>query len=271
MDKFTRNQRICLITKYLTENPNKVINLSIFTDAFNAAKSTVSEDLLIIKDMLLRFGEGRIETIAGASGGVKYVSKISDEESKLFVQKLCSILNDKDRIISGSFIYTTDIMCNPDIIKKAASILSSKFEDMDIDYVVTVETKGIPLAFEVSKILGKQLVVVRRENKITEGSSVTINYMSGSTDRIQNMILSKKALAQGSKCIFIDDFMRGGGTAQGIMSMLKEFECTLCGIGVLIDKKNVSHKLVNDYVSIVDFYENSENNLPAFKPSKIFL
>ena len=26
-----------------------------------------------------------------------------------------------------------------------------------------------------------------------------------------------------SKCIFIDDFMKGGGTAQGIKDLLKEF------------------------------------------------
>ena len=48
---------------------------------------------------------------------------------------------------------------------------------MDVDYVVTVETKGIPLAYEVAKSLGVQLVIVRRDNKVTEGPTVTINYV----------------------------------------------------------------------------------------------
>lgn len=35
----------------------------------------------------------------------------------------------KDRIIPGNFLYVTDIMCNPQIIKQAANILSSFFQE----------------------------------------------------------------------------------------------------------------------------------------------
>ena len=70
MEKFTRNQRIAAITKTLIESPNKVINLNTFTELFNAAKSTVSEDLFVIKDILNKLNLGRVDTISGASGGV---------------------------------------------------------------------------------------------------------------------------------------------------------------------------------------------------------
>lgn len=252
MDKYSRNARIAAITKILIESPNKVINLNKFVDIFNAAKSTISEDLVVIKDILLKLSMGRIETIAGAAGGVKYVSGMSADESKRFAEDLCNIMKSKDRIIPGNFLYLTDIMFNPEIIHKAAVILSMSFCKMDIDYVVTVETKGVPLAYEVAKMLGVQLVVVRRENKITEGSTVSINYVSGSTRRIQNMSLSKKALRKGSNCIFVDDFLKGGGTAFGIMDLLREFECTLSGIGVLVDNVDIPKKLVHDYVAIVN-------------------
>ena len=53
---------------------------------------------------------------------------------------------------------------------------------MNIDYIVTVETKGIPLAYEVAKNLGIELVIIRRDNKITEGPTVTINYVSGQVE-----------------------------------------------------------------------------------------
>ena len=59
-------------------------------------------------------------------------------------------------------------------------MLSSCFKDMDVDYVITVETKGIPLAYEVARNLGVQLVIARRESQVTEGPTVTINYVSGS-------------------------------------------------------------------------------------------
>lgn len=65
MDKFTRNQRIAIIMKILTENPNKIINLNNFTELFNAAKSTISEDLFVVKDILNKMNVGKVETISG--------------------------------------------------------------------------------------------------------------------------------------------------------------------------------------------------------------
>lgn len=52
MDKLTRNQRVCAIIKILMENPNKTIGLNLFSQKFNAAKSTISEDLVIVRETL---------------------------------------------------------------------------------------------------------------------------------------------------------------------------------------------------------------------------
>ncbi len=202
---------------------------------------------------------------------MKFINGVSDEKSKEFAEELCINLSKKDRIIPGNFLYVTDIMCNPQIIKQAAKILSSFFSGEHIDYVITVETKGIPLAYEVANLLGVQLVVVRRENKLTEGSTLSINYVSGSSGRVQNMYVSKDAIKKNSNCIFIDDFMKAGGTALGIINLLKEFESKLLGIGgVLIDNTDITKKLVNDYFSIIDFNGFDDNGNIVVRPSKLF-
>lgn len=270
MDKFSRNQRVAAITKILIENPNKVVTLSSFTELFNAAKSTISEDIVILKETFSRLALGRIETISGAAGGVKYICGTSKEESIKFAEDLCDILRNKERIIPGNFLYMTDIMCFPEIIHKAAVILASLFNDLGLDYVVTVETKGVPLAYEVAKMLGVDLVIVRRENKVTEGSTVSINYVSGSSKRIQAMSLSKKAMKGGSSCIFIDDFMKAGGTAFGIIDLLKEFNSKLLGIGFLMDNVEPEKKLITDYRAIIDFQGIDENGVAILTPSKMF-
>ena len=46
--KFKRTERIGAIVKILSDNPNKIYTLSFFTEKFNAAKSTISEDLLVV-------------------------------------------------------------------------------------------------------------------------------------------------------------------------------------------------------------------------------
>ncbi|MGG7144016.1 pur operon repressor [Clostridium nigeriense] len=269
MEKLSRNSRVVAITKILTENPNKVIGLNKFSDLLNAAKSTISEDIVIVREILEKLEMGKVETISGAAGGIKYIPGIENESMKKFAENLCEMLKDKSRIVPGNFIYVTDLMYNPQIVSKAGVILSSVFYDNNVDYVVTVETKGIPLAYEVARNLGIPLVIIRRDNKVTEGSTVTINYVSGTSGRIQQMSLSKRSMKPKSKCIFIDDFLRGGGTAQGIKDLLNEFESELIGIGVLIDNIGVTQKRVDEYISIVELKNLEDEQGLEVRPSSL--
>ncbi|WP_040213862.1 pur operon repressor [Clostridium polynesiense] len=253
MEKLTRNSRISAITRILTDNPNRIISFNYFSELLNSAKSTISEDMVIVKDTMEKMNFGKVLTIAGAAGGVKYIPDISIESKKEFAEEICRLLKDKSRVVPGNFIYMTDIMFKPRVVSMAGVILASHFYDKDVDYVVTVETKGVPLAYEVAKNLGVQLVTVRRENKVTEGPTVSINYVSGSSGRIQNMSLARRSLNKGSKCIFIDDFMRAGGTAKGIKDLLNEFESELVGIGVLVESVSAGRKLVEERISILEF------------------
>ena len=133
--KFKRTERIGAIVKILSDNPNKIYTLSFFTEKFNAAKSTISEDIVIIREVLSKLDMGEIETISGAAGGIRFVSTIGNNRAKKFAMELCDLLKDDERVIAGNFIYMTDLMCNPTIIGKAGVILSSCFKNMDIDYV----------------------------------------------------------------------------------------------------------------------------------------
>lgn len=267
MEKLSRNTRVSIITKILMENPNKIIGLNRFSELLNAAKSTISEDIFIVRESLEKKDMGTIETIAGAAGGIKFVPNIGEEERNKFIQELCDVMSANNRLVASQFIYVTDLMFDPTIIGKAGIILASFFKKTLVDYIVTVETKGIPLAYEVAKNLGVPMVVARRDSKVTEGSTLSINYVSGTSGRIQQMCLSKKALKNGSRCIFIDDFMRGGGTAKGIIDLLREFDSELVGIGVLVDNKIASNKLAKDYISLVDVVQLEEEGGIKIIPS----
>ena len=69
--------------------------------------------------------------------------------------------------------------------------------------------KGVPLANAVANILNVPFVIVRRDLKITEGSTVLVNYASGSSDRIEKMFLSKRSLKPNSRVLIVDDFLKG--------------------------------------------------------------
>ena len=84
------------------------------------------------------------------------------------------------------------------------------------------------------------------------------------------MALSKKSMKSNSRCIFIDDFMKGGGTAVGIKDLLKEFDSELVGIGVLVDNQAIEKKLVDEFVSVVELQAVDKSPIIDVQPSKIF-
>ena len=194
---------------------------------------------------------GKVETIAGASGGVKYVPYMNLDNTRKTLDEICDVIRDETRIIPGSFLYMSDIIYNPTYVRKMGKIFATKFMDKNIDYVITIETKGIPLALMTANYLNIPLVIVRNDNKVTEGSTVSMNYISGSTGKIQTMYVSKRAIKNGANVLIIDDFMKGGGTAKGLLDLMKEFDATVKGIGVMIATSSPEEKLIDGYLPLI--------------------
>ncbi len=251
MEKLQRSERIAVLIKLLSDSPSKVFTLGGFTEMFGSAKSTISEDIDVVQSLLEKYGLGTVESISGASGGVRFVPVLSDTQVWNILDELSKELSKKERILPGGYLYMLDIIYNPQIICDIGRILTSRFHSKNIDYIVTMETKGIPLAFITAKYLNVPLIIVRHNNEATDGASVNINYVSGSSKKIQAMVLPMKALKRNSKILFVDDFMKGGGTAKGIIELVREFDCEVVGIGVLIETSEPSKKLVEDYYSLL--------------------
>lgn len=250
MDKSSRKERIAVILGTLMKYPNKQYSLTYFGNLLNAAKSTLSEDLKIIRETLFRFGLGAIEVAAGAGGGVRYIPFLPAEEEKEFLAETAKKLSDPSRILPGGFIYTIDILLNAEYADRMGAILARKFFDTRPDFIITAETKGIPLAISVARAMGKPLVIARRDSRITEGSVVTINYLSGSSRRLQTMSLSKRAVHEGQRALVIDDFIAGGGTVKALCDMMKEFNVFVTGCGAAIATAKPEKKRVESFYSL---------------------
>ncbi|MDI9419446.1 MAG: pur operon repressor [Firmicutes bacterium] len=246
-----RSHRIAVIAKTLTQRPYHLFSLTDFARMFGAAKSSLSEDLAVIKAAFADMGMGKIETLPGAAGGVRYVPKISGTELFTRINRLCRKLSDPGRILPGGFIYLNDLTSDPVVIDEIGEIFAAYFAAAAPQYIVTVETSGIPLAMATAHYLNVPMVVVRRISQAVDGSVVTVNYLSGSSQRIQTMSLARRALPEGSRVLLVDDFMRAGGTLRGLTELMAEFESDVVGMGILIETKRPAAKLVKDYVSFI--------------------
>ena len=231
--KLKRSERIVVMTQYLLENPNKLIPLTYFVSKFNQAKSSISEDIHIIKTGFKEENIGEITTLAGVNGGVIFKPILVEADAQKIVDNFLEKIRNDHRLLAGGYIFMSDITGNPSLLNKLGRLIATVYKNKEIDAVVTVATKGIPVAYAVASILNKPVVIIRRDNKVTEGTTVAINYVSGSTKKIETMILSKRSLQSGSRVLLIDDFLRGGGVMRGMESLMNEFDAEVVGKAIL--------------------------------------
>ncbi|MEA4928661.1 MAG: pur operon repressor [Candidatus Limiplasma sp.] len=235
MDRIRRNERLAALTKILTTSPNRIYTLSHFCDLFGAAKSTMSEDIDILKDVLATFSLGRLDTVTGAAGGVRFRPSIGRTEAHRLIADLCTELMQPSRLLPGGFLYLSDILSDPALVRSMGTILAEPYFESAPDFVLTMETKGIPVALMTAEALGVPLVIARRMSNVFEGTAVNINYVTGSSGHIETMSLSRRAVQAGQRALIVDDFLKGGGTARGMIDLMGEFAVEVIGMAFVME------------------------------------
>ncbi|WP_027108029.1 pur operon repressor [Lacticigenium naphthae] len=249
--KYKRSERMIDMTYYLLEHPHTLIPLTLFSERYEAAKSSISEDLTIIKGTFKEQHIGLIETVPGATGGVRYIPQVSEKDAEEFILWLCEKLSDSERLLPGGYVFLSDLLGSPEVLKPLGKIIASQFIDQKVDAVMTVATKGIPIAQTVANYLNVPFVIVRKDSKITEGATVSVNYVSGSSQRVEKMELSRRSLKKGARVVIVDDFMKGGGTLNGMRSLIEEFEAELVGATVFAESVFHGKRAVHNYRSLL--------------------
>lgn len=267
MDKVRRNERMAALTMLLTASPNRIFTLSHFAKLFGAGKSTVSDDVKLLQGVLSAYGLGKLDTVTGAAGGVRYRPELTREDARGFIAQLCKELSDPSRLLIGGFLYLADILAQPRIARKMGMIIARRFYDAAPDFVLTMETKGIPVALMTADALGVPLVIARRSSKVYEGSSVNINYVTGSS-AIETMSLSRRAVKEGQRALIVDDFLKAGGTAKGMADLMAEFHVQVLGSAFVMATAAPKHKLISGELSLMVMGQDPEEN-PWVKPGNL--
>lgn len=267
MDKIRRNERMSAMMKILASKPNHIFTLSYFCEMFGSAKSTMSEDIDILRNVVNQFGLGELETVTGAAGGVRYRTKVRRPQARQFIGELCQRLCDEGRVLPGGFLYYSDILADPETVTTMGEIMATEYYAAAPDFVLTMETKGIPVAYATANALGVPLVIARRSSKVYEGSAVNINYVSGSSGHIETMSLSRRAVKEGQKCLIVDDFIKGGGTAKGMVDLMHEFGVEVVGMTFVMSTAKPLKKRVTGEKSLMVMDIDAEHDTLLVKPA----
>jgi len=255
--KVQRTERLVRIASRFLLFPSRLISMTQMAECFKVSKTVISDDVSIINDSLSEEGIGVISVDRGRTGGASFLPTLGSTKRKEILESIARLLSDKERVLPGGLIYYGDILFDPMYAFCLGMALASDFSDKDAEVVMTSEVKGIPLALFTAHALGLPLAVCRFRNRASDGPAVAVHYPTGTGD-VQAMYLGTRQLQKGKRVLLVDDYMRGGSTAAGMLLMAKEFGAEVVGTGVFIAAAEPAKKAVSDYRALLRLEKSQE-------------
>ncbi|MBP5378196.1 MAG: adenine phosphoribosyltransferase [Ruminococcus sp.] len=125
-------------------------------------------------------------------------------------------LNDKLDI--AAFVMFSDV----ELTVKVAEQLLAKSPYFDI--ILTAESKGIPLAYEMARQSSKRYVVARKSVKLYMTDPISVSVKSITTAAEQTLYLSqeKAAMLKGKKVLIVDDVISTGESLRALEELVHE-------------------------------------------------
>lgn len=116
------------------------------------------------------------------------------------------------------------ILGDTELVVHAAQALAEKLPH-DIDYLMTAEAKGIPLAHELSRILNHpRYIVARKSHKAYMTNPISASVDSITTQKHQTLYLDSGDCKdiKGARVVIIDDVISTGESVEGVELLAKK-------------------------------------------------
>lgn len=135
------------------------------------------------------------------------------------------ILNISDTLAIAGFVILGDV----ELVTNTARDLAAQIPH-DVDYVMTAETKGIPLAAEIAKNLGhRRYLVARKSVKAYMYNPICVEDESITTKGKQMLYLSEEDVKRirGKRIVLVDDVISTGGSMKALNELAEKAGATV--------------------------------------------
>lgn len=141
-----------------------------------------------------------------------YTLKVAGLTRKL---PICPI---NESLYIAGFVMFSDV----ELTEKCAQELIKKIPECDI--IVTAESKGIPLAYEMAKQMGITYIVARKKIKAYMRNPISCHVHSITTAGTQTLYLDRNEadFIKGKKVAIVDDVISTGESLNAVIKLLDE-------------------------------------------------
>ena len=111
-------------------------------------------------------------------------------------------------------------------------LLTERYADERITQVAAIESRGFIFGSAVARSLGAGFVPIRKPGKLPWTKRRNEYILEYGSDALE---IHDDAIEPGDRVVIIDDVLATGGTALAASTLVREFDATLVGVGVVIE------------------------------------
>lgn len=149
-----------------------------------------------------------------------------------------------------SFKDITTLLKDKDAFKHSIDTMVANIKkyNLDIDYIVGIEARGLLLGSAVAYALGTGFIPARKPGKLP---SEVVEHKYSLEYGMAAVQIHKDAIEPGDKVIIVDDLLATGGTAAAVEKIVKQLGGNLVGFEFLIEldslngRKNLECQNIN--------------------------
>lgn len=139
----------------------------------------------------------------------------------------------------------TTLLKNPQAMREAFDFIVKQFENIKIDKVVGIESRGFIFGGLLANKFNCGFVPARKPNKLpfeTVTESYSLEYGTNTLE------LHKDAIESGENVLIHDDVLATGGTAKAVCNLVEKLGGKIIGISFLIELTFLNgRELLKDY------------------------
>ena len=161
-----------------------------------------------------------------------YTLKVAGLERQL---PLCPIGDD---MMIGAFV----IFGDTELTMACARELNKLVPEHDV--MITAESKGIPLAYEMSRQCGKRYILARKSKKLYMKNAVEVEVNSITTSGLQKLYLSGDDMEflRGKKVLLVDDVISTGESLHALEKLTEKAGGIICGRAAVLAEGDAANR-----------------------------
>ncbi|HOV33846.1 MAG TPA: adenine phosphoribosyltransferase [Candidatus Hydrogenedens sp.] len=126
----------------------------------------------------------------------------------------------------------TTLLLNPEAFQFTVNSFVEHYKSMDIDAIVSVESRGFVFGSAIAYLLKCPLILVRKKGKLPYEKISESFALEYGWDTIE---MHKDALKEGQHIIIIDDLLATGGTVSAVKKLVEKLNAIPMEAGFVIE------------------------------------